>query len=291
MRAAVAILIFSLALTASARADDSPGKAYAAGAAAMKKGEYKSAAIMFARADEIAPSDVALLQAMEAAELADDPPLAMALAERASRAPSLAATAKRLGAKFGVRAGKIVVSCPGSSTCALRIDGNPVAEPTRGWVAPGTHEVVIVADGREEARPITLLGGTVREVTPTPLVPPAPVPSSVPAPAKPTDVANEPRGLSPAVFFVCLTATAVLGIATGVSALDLRSKRDTFEREPTPESQAAGRSAELRSNVLLITTSVALVSTAAIGLFAVRWSSGTATVALSGSTLRLAVTF
>src|SRR5262245_55502094 len=61
--------------------------AYERGAAAFDRGDYPTAAKELARADALFPNVVALTTAIKAAILADDPALAMELADRTESRP------------------------------------------------------------------------------------------------------------------------------------------------------------------------------------------------------------
>jgi hypothetical protein len=81
--------------------------------------------------------------------------------------------------------------------------------------------------------------------------------------------------------------TAVLGGITVVSGIDAVAKHDRFKADGCGSSgsgevgvdcgdrASAGKSAQTRTNVFLGATAVLAVTTAAIGIFAVRWHDGT----------------
>src|SRR5262249_38333203 len=92
MRASSVLLAGALGLAIAvreggARADDPEAAraAYDRGKAAAEAKRWLEAANAFARADALAPNDVALASALKVAALADDPALALTLADRAEQ--------------------------------------------------------------------------------------------------------------------------------------------------------------------------------------------------------------
>jgi tetratricopeptide (TPR) repeat protein len=86
---------------------------------------------------------------------------------------------------------------------------------------------------------------------------------------------NEPstrKGISPVLFTISAAATLALGAVTLWSGLDVLSKNQSYEDSPTRAAFDDGRARELRTNVLAITTGVALGTTAVIGIFLTDWS-------------------
>lgn len=88
--------------------------------------------------------------------------------------------------------------------------------------------------------------------------------------------------MDPTLFYVGIGVTTVLAGATGWSGLDTQARRDDFDENPTGTGYDEGVAAQKRTNVLLGLSIAAGVTTAALGLFAVKWDDGTqADVALS----------
>ncbi|MFO0763128.1 MAG: hypothetical protein U0359_42215 [Byssovorax sp.] len=296
--AGLALLLSIASLAAPARADDTEAaqKAYDRGSAAFAQKRWAEAAAELSRADALAPNPVALESALKAALLADDPVLGMALVERAEGRAGLPETittaAGKARARFGERAGKLLVRCAPSRRCTANVDAEPFPIEQRRWVKAGDHAVEIVVDDRSQRYTVKVDGAmTVEwsapapaEPAPPPDKPAAPPPVAQPpvappvtpppaAPPAPLAPPPEPQGgLSPAWFWVGLGLTAAVGgmtIASGVDTLGKHSDfMDGIVDNPTP-----GQNAQNRTNVLIGVTSAFGLATAGVGLFAVRWSS------------------
>jgi hypothetical protein len=261
--------------------------AYERGTGAFERGEFATAAAEFARADEIAPNPVALESALKAVLRADDPALGMNLVERAGRVEgnrSLASLAKVARERFAGRAGELTIVCPTSSACSAKIDSAPVPVGAGLWYAAGRHQIELAVSGVVERREIVVVAGASVEVKPLSVTDtaPAPQPRAAAPPARPRPPAadaapTDASGLSPAWFWVAAGATVVLAGATAVSGVDAVNKHDAYLANPTDETESTGRGAETRTNVLLGVAGAAAVTTAALGLFAVRWSAPAAT--------------
>jgi len=238
---------------------------YDAGAAAYDRRDYGTAAARFARADERVPNARALQLAMASALLADDAALAMTLVDRSSAraaengsSPAIAELATKLRARFESRAARLRLVCAGP--CTALLDGRPIREGSR-WVTPGPHAVVFTAsDGaRVEVAVAPRAGETVAVPFDDPeaaraLAAPRPPATESPPPA---------RGISPVFFWSAAGATvAAAGIAT-VFTVVLENRHDDFVARPTPETAAAGESAQANVRIawaaagaLAITTGV-----------------------------------
>jgi hypothetical protein len=270
--AGVAILIAQLALAAPALASDTEtieaaSRMFEQGTAEQRRGDYRSAAQSYARADELVPDPAALEAALKASLLADDPVLGMTLVERSRRGPmptQLARTVEAVRAKFSQRAGRIAVRCAG---CRVIVDGQPIEVDAPRWFLPGEHEVVIEAAGHADRRMLQVDAGSITDVVPLmgtlPIYPP---PGATPSERTVTS------GLSPAWFWVALGTTAAAAGATIASGLDTAAKHDAFSKVRSRDGADEGQSAETRTNVLAGVTAVLGLATAGIGLFAVRWS-------------------
>ena len=258
---------------AVARADDTSTaearSAYDRGAKAYDAGDHAVAAAELARADLLAPNATVLELALKAALRSDDPLLAMSLADRAAerRVEGGAAEAARaVRARFEGRVGRLVVQC--RTACSAAVDGAPATAGTARWVLAGPHDVEISAGGARERRSVVVgVGGIVRVEQ----APPAPVRLPPPPPPAPSPSTGDGR-VSPAVFWIGLGATALLGVAAGVSGLDTRERHDQFVQSPSEQAAQDGRAAQIRTNVLVGATIATGVLTGALGLLAIRWS-------------------
>jgi hypothetical protein len=222
------------------------------------------AAREFSVADDLAPNPVALRYALQAVLFLDDPVLGMTLVQRAEarHAPELDRLVIDARAKFAHRVGLITLTGPEDSVRRARIDGAPVTRTT--WVTPGTHAIEWQGGGLRSVRveaDDNLQISPPRPETPTPSPPPAP-PEGAPTGS----------GISPAVFWVGVALTTIGGGATLGSGLDTLSKHRTFGEDPSARTQSQGESAQLRTNIFIGATAACAVTTAAIGLFATRWS-------------------
>jgi hypothetical protein len=251
--------------------------AFDEGVRAHEARDYAAAARHFARADEILPDTAALEAALSAAILADDPILSIALVERAKRDPyppsSLVALVERAKSELGPRVGHVRVSCP--TACTATLDGVPIEVGVRVPALVG-NRFVVFRSARPDGSPapnsemtVAVVAGELVEVRSS--AESTPPPSAPVAPKLPEEISS---GLSPAWFFVGVGTTTVLGAVTIGSVVDLVSKADEFEADPTRERAAAGEAAEVRTYVLEAMTGVALVTTLAIGAFGTDWGGG-----------------
>ena len=241
---------------------------YAEGQRLHKKGDYRGAAEAFARADDLSPSAVALGAALDAAQAADDAPLAMSLVERAGRAPDDAGLRSRVTTargRFAEQAGRAVLHC---ADCSLSIDGAPVSSGKATWLRVGRHAFAArfgELAAEERTVDVTPSGMEItfqRKEAPRPAAPP-----------------TSTRTWSPAVFYGGAIVTGLLAIGTTASALGAQSTRDDFTGRSCAvrgsvacDSLASdGRSAQLRTNLLGAATVLAAGATAAIALIFVRW--------------------
>jgi hypothetical protein len=258
-----AILVGLLLASGSARAAEADSvrlarAAYARAARAYDAGDYAVAAQQFALADELAPNAVALRQALAAALRADDPVLGMTLVERAGARPddaSLEPAIESARAKFAARVGRVAILC--ANACGAAIDG--VAAVGVCVVSPGPHAVTFY-EGRVRTTVVVPAGAT---VTAAPPLSPAP---EVRPPAR------SKGGLSPAWFWAAAAVTGASAVAATVSGVAMFHQHDVYARDPTPEGARDGRAAQFRTNVLIGVTAAAAAGSAALALFAVRWS-------------------
>ncbi len=79
------------------------------------------------------------------------------------------------------------------------------------------------------------------------------------------------KGISPAWFWGGLGVTAVLGGVTAWSGVDALKRHSDFEATPTADLQSSGKSAQLRTNVLIGVTSAVGLATLLVAVVAVRW--------------------
>ena len=290
-------------LVPDARADEAADKkaaseAYERGARAFGQGSYASAAADFARADELAPAPAALEAALKAAISADDPVLAMTLADRADGRPhsdAVAAQVTRARERFADRVGKLTVLC--AAPCTARVGDQTVPVGAPRYHRTGNHVLEITTGAAPpelfavQLAPRATLVWTPPAKTPPPATAPAPdLTPSAPPSAAPTAAASSapgPRstavppatapsssppapGLSPAWFALGAGLTAVAAGATVGFGLDALSQHDAFLADRTEDRAAAGRDAQLRTNLFLGVTAATAVTTAVLAYFVFR---------------------
>ncbi|MDB4939191.1 MAG: hypothetical protein JWP87_6163 [Labilithrix sp.] len=275
--------------------------AYDRGVRANAAGDYANAARAFAEADALAPQPASLEAALESAMKADDALLGAELVDRADgRAPDagLRLTLEAARKRFAKRTGKIKIDCHGEARCLAAVDGAAADARKPIYVAAGPHAVVVQRGEERIERLVEVKADVIVVVSTvtiaragTALPPPSSGPSSGPQPATsptpPTPPNEEAHGIPRGWFFVGLGLTAVVGGVTVVSGLDAVSKHDRFKTGNCAsggtgelpvdcgEMSDAGKRAQTRTNVLVGATAVLAVTTAAIGIFAVRWRNGT----------------
>lgn len=307
--ALVALVIAASCFGPVARAQELRAAASAAfreGEAAERAGKFREAATHYREADSLVPNDTVLAAALEMAEKADAPTLALQLAERAKtrKLPRLQTIVARIQKNMVARSSRLKVEC--ERPCTVELDGAPFGVGDEQWIEPGPHELTYRKGEMRtpEARALTIEPGKQLVLTmieppapapePTPPAPAAsippppatpPVPTSSPPPPPPKrnvlpDTVESRPPLPPWVFFVATGVTAATGAVTLASAIDVKTKHDEFvdagclgalPPASCDGSATSGSSAQSRTNVLLGITAGAFVATAALGLFLVDW--------------------
>ena len=171
----------------------------------------------------------------------------------------------------------------------VRVNGQPagllpLAEPLR--VPSGGVIIEVAHEGYYTVqRQLTLAGGgrfvesitmTPRPADASPAAAPAPGSERQPVGAEPPAATSVGDGLSPALFWIGASVTAVLGGVTVWSALDTKSKNDEYESYSTGSGAEAdqsrtfydrAKSRQDRTNVFLAVTAAAGAGTAIIAAF------------------------
>lgn len=208
--------------------------------------------------------------------------------------------------------GRFALRATGSSK--IQVDGYPI-EMTRSeewYVMPGPHVIEAKFEtgvGKENA--------TAEKGKLVPVVIAAPIEgeNGTPPPTKPDDPAKPttsetPTGssnniataqvstsnhgkfsLPPFWFYVIGGATAVVGGLTVLSALDVGSKKDDFDKSKTQDNLDAGKSAQTRTNILLVTTGVFVALTAVTAIVLVDWKRTDTKLGVGPGSLYLTKTF
>jgi hypothetical protein len=194
--------------------------------------------------------------------------------------------------QFAGRTGKVKVDCRGDSRCVAAVDGAPADARKAIYVMAGPHAVV-VQRGEERFERLVDVGVDATVVVATPAGERGVEAARESGTGTGTGTARarararrDESGISPAWFFVGTGVTVVLGVATAFSGADASKKHDRFAsdgcgpggvgRLPLDCEQQGqeGKNAQLRTNLLLGATAVLATTTAAVGIFAVKWKSG-----------------
>lgn len=222
--------------------------------------------------------------------------------EKASATKELANMNKTLG-RFALRA-------TGSSR--ISVDGYPI-EPSRSeewYVTPGPHVVEAKFEtgvSRENATAVK--GQLVPVVVAAPIegengAPPAAKPEEKPAVTEDKTPSSD-GGTKPAVtvngkskfslppfwLYVMGGVTGVVGGLTLFSALDVQGKKSDFDEAKTQENLDAGKSAQTRTNILLVTTVVLVAATTVTAVVLVDWKRTDTKLGLGPGYLTLAGRF
>ncbi len=227
----------------------------------------------------ILPSEEALQRDPGAAE-ANQLPRAGMLAEMLAASyagnPTSAQLAAEVLAEAKLKLGRISIRC--STPCSIAINQRSVS------LVAGLQHVVYANPGglRLEAsfgpgalvqRDVTVGAG---EGTTLDLAAPAAPPPGEPKVVAPRPSEQQPvartSGLSPYVLVAGGLITAGLTGATVWSGLDTNKAHDAYVANPNHDAFTAGRSKQLRTNLLLGGSIAAGVATIAVGVFFTNWS-------------------
>lgn len=255
-------------------------RAFSDGQSAQLAGDYDHAAQSFELAYTILPSEEALRSAIRARQMANQLPRAGMLAEMLAASyagnPTSAQLAAEVLAEAKLKLGRISIRC--STPCSIAINQRSVS------LVAGLQHVVYANPGglRLEAsfgpgalvqRDVTVGAG---EGTTLDLAAPAAPPPGEPKVVAPRPSEQQPvartSGLSPYVLVAGGLITAGLTGATVWSGLDTNKAHDAYVANPNHDAFTAGRSKQLRTNLLLGGSIAAGVATIAVGVFFTNWS-------------------
>jgi len=250
---------------------------FKAGVRAFWQHKYVEAAQSFEKANEVLPNHKAVFNAADAWEKAGE----LVKAARMFRqylqvAPEKAKARDEAQTRLeGILSKVGRLDLAGDKANDITIDGESAALGET-LVAPGEHVVAAVADGQPIKKVVTVDAGAILRVL---LEPPPPAPTPEPqvetGPIEQDKGVEEVKtGMSPTIFYAGVAVSTVLVGATVWSGLDTQSKRDDFDANPTGAGYDDGVAAQRRTNILLGLTAAAGVTTAALGLFAVKWDDG-----------------
>lgn len=311
--AAITTAVAGLCTPSLARADDAvPGAErlrsaaaeFDAGRRAYLASDYAGAAVHFENAYHDAPRAESMRSAIRAhraaKELARAATLAAVAREKyASDAPTVALSSDVL-ASASASLHEVRVAC--TPECGVAADGRAIStddsaslrlfldaghrELTVSWPHDRSTRITVEAKaGGSDA--FTLTAPFLAR--PDPSGPPAPSAPTPATPPRPTPIDTPPprvKPLSPLVFIVGASLTAVGVGATIVSGIDTVNnpgadvvrQRCAGLDESCPEYQQ-GRRAQSRTNILLVATGATLAATAVVGLFFTQWTKPVATPA------------
>ncbi|HEY8073117.1 MAG TPA: hypothetical protein VIF62_03390 [Labilithrix sp.] len=253
--------------------------------------DYEQAAVHFESAFRDAPRAESLRLAIrarkESKQLARAATLAAVAQQRyASDAPT-AQLAKDVLDEAMPTLAEYDVSCK-PTECGVTADGRVVSQSDaleqRIFLDPGPHELGIGFKTGSLAKHVDAKKGG-REAlafdAPTADAPPPPPPTVTAPPPPPPPPPRSSKPLGPVVFFIGAGVTAAAGAATIVSGIDTVGnpgsatvREQCAGKDDTCPAYQDGRSAQLRTNILLGVTIGAAVVTGVIALFFTDWSGG-----------------
>lgn len=260
---------------------------YDAGRRAFMEGSFDSAATHFENAWHDAPRAEALRNAIRARREAKQYARAATLAALAERmygddAPTMVVVHDTLQAS-SPKLHRVSLTC--SVECGVAADGRAVsledAKRFTLYLDPGTHGLVVTWSGdRSKEVSIEARAGGSEDLT---LAPPEPKPAPVVTPVAATPAPPPPpaaqKPFGPVIFFVGAGLTVAGIAATVVSGIDAENnpgtdavKRDCVGLGESCPTYQRGRSAQLRTNVLLGVTAGLAVVTGVVGVFFTQWS-------------------
>ncbi len=272
-------------------------RAFEEGQRAQLQQQYARAAQFFEIAHRAAPAPAAIRAAIRNHRAAGALPRAATLSLEASSdyaedAETLA-LARSVLEEAGRTLGQVEVTC--AAPCAVSIDGRlatlEAAESIRVFVAPGDHEIN-ARFGEVDAPPQswTATAGQSGAVSfDAPVADPDPDPTE-PDPSDGQNVQADPEdgnssfrrdpvqlertsasGLSPAVTWVGIGATAVVGAVFVWSLVDVGNASDNYHSNPTRDGFEEGQDKVRRMAILGATTGVLGVATLLIATLGTRW--------------------
>lgn len=144
----------------------------------------------------------------------------------------------------------------------VTVDGDAV-EGSSVYVTPGTHVIQGHHGGEDVQKSQEAAAGAVVSVA---LVPPPP-------PPKPSEPPPEHRshGISPGWVIAGVALTAGAGATLAWSGIDTLNEKKSFTAMPTQEKLEAGRTKQLRTNVMIGVTAGLGAITLGLAAFAVDW--------------------
>lgn len=219
--------------------------------------------------------------------------------EKATATKEIANAQKTLG-RFALRA---------TGSTRISVDGYPIemSRSEEWYVTVGSHVIEAKFDtgvGKETsvatkgiltpvviAAPIEGEGGTPKPGEDKPVTPDK---STEPTPVVATGSASSSKGkfsLPPFWLYVIGGVTVVVGGLTVFSAIDVGSKKSDFDKEKSQDNLDAGKSAQTRTNILLVSTGVLVALTAVTAIVLVDWKRTDTKIGVGPGSLYLTKTF
>ncbi len=300
-RAAIGVVLACAGAIATARAQDaqppperikSAAEEFDRGRRAYLAKDFEQAAVHFESAFRDAPRAESLRLAIrarkEAKQLARAATLAAVAQQRYGSDAPTAELAKQVLDEATPALQQYDVSCK-PTECGVTADGRVVSQSDalaqRIFLDPGPHELGIGfktgslakhVDAKKGARDALAFEAPPAETPPPP--PPPPTDTAPPPPPPPSPGPPHGKPLGPVVFFVGAGVSAAVGAATIVSGIDTVNnpgsasvRQQCAGKDDTCPAYQDGRSAQLRTNILLGVTIGAAVVTGVIGLFFTDW--------------------
>lgn len=273
----------------TAKRDDGPAaKQFEEGQRAFEAGDYRRAAAAFESAYRLKPHHAPLWNAGRSWDKAGDAVNAANFYSRFLAAAPAGARERDQATErlrdIAQKVGRLDIQV--SDPKSVKLDGELPAA-TSVYVAPGDHVVEGNApSGEAVRRTVTVGAGQVLSVAleSAPVAPPPP-PTRVAAPEPTRPTGEEPsRGfhLPWPVVVVGGALTVVAGGLATWSGLSTLSQRDAFDSTPSQDKLDDGKSAQLRTNVLIGTTVGLAVLTGVAAIF-VDWRGSTSTTGAQAS--------
>ena len=246
--------------------------------AAAKDRRFRAAAELYESAYKKAPDPKTLFSAASAWQKSGDSTkaanaYARYLKDAPEKAPSRDKARKELDA-LAPKLGQLSLKAEGATSASLDGEALELPLPPVLYVNPGAHELAAKFGERRAMERTVAAPGALTSVTlaaPETKPPPPPPPAVAMVEPPPPPRAERRKPLPPLVVYLGAGATVIAGGLTVLSALDTSSQKDTFDSERSQANLDAGKSKQLRTNVLLAVTGGVAVFTGVAAVFLVDW--------------------
>ena len=252
-------------------------KGFSLGQQAELAGNHRAASEHYELADRMVPSPEALRSAARARQKAGDDAMAATHAEALQRRytdEKSREVAQEILTDLRPKLARVTLAC--TRACGVVVDGGAIGvEEARDhvfYVEQGRH--TIGADFGDNVTEQEVFEAQAGKSASLSIAPPEAESASASTSVDLTSPSRVPpsKGIGRGWFIASAAVTVGLAGASLWSGLDVLSKNDEYERDPTKARLDAGQSAELRTNILIGATAVAAVATGVIA-WKTRWSS------------------